>query len=66
MSDRAIVLDANTLIRAVMGKSTFAQILCQIHGERYAALTSLSKSGCRSSTLSNLTKDSGGLVLPFS
>jgi len=30
MSDRAIILDANILIRAVMGKSTFAQIHCQI------------------------------------
>jgi len=29
-------------------------------------LTSLSKSGWRSSTLSNFTKASGGLVLPFS
>ncbi len=31
-----------------------------------AALTSLSKSGWRSSSLNNLTKASGGLVLPFS
>ena len=31
-----------------------------------AALTSLSRSGCRSSTLSNFTSASGGLVLPFS
>jgi len=32
MSDRAIVLDANILIRAVLGKSTFAQIYCQLNG----------------------------------
>ena len=29
-------------------------------------LTSLSKSGCRSSTLRSFTKANGGLVLPFS
>jgi len=32
----------------------------------YAALTSLSRSGCRSSTFSNFTSAKGGLVLPFS
>jgi len=31
MSNKAIVLDANILIRTVLGKSTFAQIHCQIN-----------------------------------
>ena len=38
----------------------------QIRRRHQAALTSLSRSGCRSSTLSNFTKASDGLVLPFS
>ena len=63
--ERSFRID-NIWIRAVLRQSTIAQILCQINEGRYAALTSFSKSGWRSSTLSNLTNASGGLVLPFS
>ncbi|EKD34400.1 MAG: hypothetical protein ACD_75C02357G0002 [uncultured bacterium] len=39
---------------------------CRMSEGAYAALTSPSKSGCRSSTLSSFTRAKGGLVFPFS